>query len=333
MRCISLVSCSSRSKHRSGFTLVELLVVIAIIGVMVGLLLPAVQAAREAARRMQCSNNNKQIALAMHNYHDTFNTFPYGHKEEVNGQTKRRDCWFHRILPFIEERAYYDAYDQVEATYGQFPAEYIHRLPVEIAGRPVNAFMCPSDPSGPARGGNGSTTGFKGSYAVCAGGGRPTTPIIANITGPINYDMTVDAGGMFGRQVARRFRDCIDGTSNTLLLSEGMLRGTAAAWGELGGYWGGAPHGSFGFSTGETPNTTVPDRVYSCGSTTWRKAPCENGFSGGLPGRYNFARSYHPGGVNAALCDGSVRFVTESIERQLWRNLGNRDEGGIITEF
>lgn len=333
MQFLELQSESSAAHRRGGFTLVELLVVIAIIGVMVGLLLPAVQAAREAARRMQCSNNNKQLALAMHNYHDTFKTFPYGHKQEVAGQTKRRDCWFQRVLPFIEQQNYYDAYDQVEVTYGQFPAEYIHRLPAEIAGVPIDAFMCPSDPSGPARGGNGSTSGFKGNYAVCAGGGNPTNPILATITVPINYDMTVDAGGMFGRQLARRFRDCVDGTSNTLMLSEGMLRGTAAAWGELGGYWGGAPHGSFGFSTGETPNTTVPDRVYSCGSTTWRKAPCENGFAGGLPGRYNFARSYHAGGVNAALCDGSVRFVTESIERQLWRNLGNRDDGGIITEF
>ncbi len=321
-----------RDRSVSGFTLVELLVVIAIIGVMVGLLLPAVQAAREAARRMQCGNNNKQITLAMHNYHDTYKTFPYGHKQEVAGQTKRRDCWFQRILPFIEQQNYYAEYEQVEATYGA-TAEYIHNLPQDFVGRPIAMFMCPTDPSSPARGGNGSTRGFKGTYAVCAGGGQPTTPILAEITVPIDYNMTVDAGGMFGRQEARGMQQASDGTSNTLLLSEGILRGTIAGWGELGGYWGGAPHGSYAFSTGEAPNTTVPDRIYSCGTTTFPKAPCENGNADGLAGRYNFARSMHPGGVQVALCDGSVRFVSDSVNRQTWRNLGNRNDGGAPGEF
>lgn len=316
-----------------GFTLVELLVVIAIIGVMVGLLLPAVQAAREAARRMSCGNNLKQIALSMHNYHDTYQTFPYGHKQEVALQTKRRDCWFHRLLPFIEQGAYYDQYNNIEATYGFTVAEYIHNLPEDFAGRPIPSFMCPSDASSPARGGNGSTRGFKGTYGVSAGGGNPTTWNLEEITVPINMDMTVDAGGLFGRQEARGMKDAVDGTSNTLLVSEGILRGTIAAWGELGGYWGGAPHGSFGFSTGEAPNTTVPDRVYSCGTTTFPMAPCENGNADGLPGRWNFARSYHPGGVQAALADGSVRFVSNSVNRQTWRNLGNRNDRGPLGEF
>lgn len=328
----SIKTVAPRPKNAAGFTLVELLVVIAIIGVMVGLLLPAVQAAREAARRMQCSNNLKQIALSMHNYHDTYQTFPYGHKLEVAGQTKRRDCWFQRILPFIEQGAYYDAYNQVEATYGA-TAEYIHNLPEEFIGRPVAAFMCPSDASAPSRGGNGSTRGFKGTYGVNAGGGNPTTWNLETITEPINYDMTADAGGLFGRQTARGMKDAVDGTSNTVLVSEGISRGTIAAWGELGGYWGGAPHGSFGFSTGETPNTSVPDRVYSCGTTTFPKAPCENGNADGLGGRFNFARSYHPGGVQASLCDGSVRFISDSINRQTWRNLGNRNDGGVLGEF
>lgn len=316
-----------------GFTLVELLVVIAIIGVMVGLLLPAVQAAREAARRMQCSNSQKQIALALHNYHDTHGVFPYGFKNEVAGQTKRRDTWFHQLLPFVEQSAFYEAYQNVEATYGM-TAEYIHNLPVEFAGRPVATFMCASDPAGPARGGGGSDRGFQGNYAVCSGGGTPTTPVLANIPAGTVIDLNMireDAGGMFGRQSRRSFRDCVDGTSNTLMISEGMIRGsTGGAWGELGGYWGGAPHGSYAFSTGEAPNTTVPDRVYSCKSTTFRKAPCENGNADGLAGRWNFARSYHPGGVMTALCDGSVSFISDSVDRQTWRNLGNRADGGVL---
>ncbi len=319
---------------RRGFTLVELLVVIAIIGVMVGLLLPAVQAAREAARRMQCSNNVKQLSLAMHNYHDAFKSFPYGHKQEVAGQTKRRDTWYHRILPFIEQQSYYEAYDRAEDTFGQFAAEYIHRLPAEIAGIAVDGLMCPSDPAGPARGGGGSNNGFQGNYAVCAGGGTPVTAII-DPTAVLNLNMILeDAGGMFGRQRARKFRDCVDGTSNTLAVSEGIIRGsTGGSWGGLGGYWGGAPHGAFGFSAGETPNTTIPDRVYSCKSVTFMRAPCENGFADGLPGRWNFARSYHPGGVQVGLCDGSVRFVSDSVDRNTWRNLGNRQDGGLLGEF
>ncbi len=329
---------STSGRSRPGFTLVELLVVIAIIGVMVGLLLPAVQAAREAARRMQCSNSEKQIALAMHNYSSTFKKFPYGYKNEVAGTTHRRDTWFHQLLPFVEQAAYYEQYQNAANIYGIYEAEYIHRLPAIIAGIPVAAFMCASDPSGPARGGGGSTRGFQGNYAVCSGGGIPTTPVLANIPPGtiINMSMvnTADAGGMFGRQSRSDFRDCVDGTSNTLMISEGMIRGaSASSWGDLGGYWGGAPHGAYGFSTGEGPNTTVPDRVYSCKSVIWPKAPCENGNADGLPGRWNFARSYHVGGVNAALMDGSVRFVTNSIDRQTWRNAGNRADGGILEQW
>ena len=322
-----------RRRPRVGFTLVELLVVIAIIGVLVGLLLPAVQAAREAARRMSCSNNLKQIGLAMHNYHDTFKTLPYGHKTEVAGESHRRDTWFHRTLPFIEQQAYYDLYMAPPLPF--FDYEYIHRLPKSIAGTPIPAFMCPSDPSSPGLGGGGSLNGFQGNYAVNAGGGSPATDVNAGITTPINKDMMqADNGGMFMRGRALGLKACIDGTTNTLLASEGIIRGNStSAWGELGGYWGGAPHGSFGFSTAESPNTQIPDRVYTCKSSTWPGAPCESGNTLGLTGRWNFARSQHPGGVQVVLCDGSVRFVGESVERMTWRSLGNRQDGLTLGEF
>lgn len=321
------------TSSRAAFTLVELLVVIAIIGVLVGLLLPAVQQAREAARRMSCSNNLKQIALGMHNYHDTFRQFPYGSKREISGDTRRRDTWFQRLLPFVEQGPYYELYmsqDQIAGT-----SAWIHNYSEDIIGIPVETFMCPSDPAGPARGGGGSDRGFQGSYAVCSGGGTPTLPVIANLTVPINLNMhREDAGGMFGLQSKRKFRDCNDGTSNTLMVSEGIIRGSrGGSWGGLGGYWGGAPHGAYGFSTGEPPNTTIPDRVYSCKSTTFPRAPCENGNADGLPGRYNFARSYHTGGVNVALMDGSIRFVSNSVDRDTWRNLGNRNDQGVLGDW
>ncbi|MGI6417749.1 MAG: DUF1559 domain-containing protein [Thermoguttaceae bacterium] len=319
-----------RSRFRPGFTLVELLVVIAIIGILIALLLPAVQAAREAARRSQCINNLKQLALAMHNYHDTHKSFPYGHRLETSGHTQRRDCWYQRILRFIEQGALYDQY---ESYYNPNPSppeanEYIHYVPKSIAGTVVAGLMCPSDPSSPAWGGGGSDNGFQGNYAVCAGGG-----IYPSRT--FNMDMILaDPGGMFGRNDDFGIRHCLDGTSNTLLVSEGIIRGsTGGCWGELGGYWGGAPHGSFAFTSAEPPNTTVPDRVYSCKSTTWPKAPCENGSAGGLSGRWNFARSYHPGGANAALVDGSVRFVTETVDRITFQRAGCRMDGQTLGEW
>jgi prepilin-type N-terminal cleavage/methylation domain-containing protein len=313
--------CRSRLRlSSSGFTLVELLVVIAIIGILIALLLPAVQAAREAARRSQCNNKHKQIALAMHNYHDVHKSFPYGWGMEVTGCTHRRDCWYQRILPFIEQKPYSDKYEADKT-------EYVFYIVKDIQGVVVDTMMCPSDPSGPAYGGGGTDNGFQGNYAVCAGGGTGTTTIDMNV-------VKNDPGGLFGQNSAYGFRDCLDGSSNQLLLSEGIIRGkTGACWGELGGYWGGAPHGSYAFSSAEPPNTTVPDRVYSCKSTTWPKAPCENGNAGGLSGRWNFARSYHPGGVIAALADGSVRFVSETVDRTTWRYLGIRNDGNVLKEF
>lgn len=310
-----------RFRPRSlGFTLVELLVVIAIIGILIALLLPAVQAAREAARRSQCTNHMKQLGLAMHNYHDVHKNFPYGWARELAGATHRRDCWYHRILPFIEQAPY-------SAQYEANTTEYVHQIPKSLAGIIVPTMMCPSDPSSPAFGGGGSDNGFQGNYAVCAGGGTGTTTIDMNI-------IKADPGGLFGENSMRGFRDCIDGSSNQLLASEGIIRGsTGPMWGELGGYWGGAPHGSYGFSSAEPPNTTVADRVYSCKSTTWPHAPCENGNAGGLTGRWNFARSYHPGGVNAVLVDGSVRFVSNTVDRSTWRYLGLRDDGNVLKEF
>jgi hypothetical protein len=132
-----------------------------------------------------------------------------------------------------------------------------------------------------------------------------------------------------------RLTDVMDGTSNTLMASEGIIRGNGTgAWGEIGGVWGGAPHGSFAFSTFQAPNTSVADRVYSCKATTFpgapNNAPCENGNAGGLSGRWNFARSYHSGGVNAIMGDGSLRFLPNSIDLQAYRAMGTRADGLVV---
>ncbi|MDB4637480.1 MAG: DUF1559 domain-containing protein [Planctomycetaceae bacterium] len=327
------------SQKRRGFTLIELLVVIAIIAVLVALLLPAVQQAREAARRSSCKNNLKQLGLAMHNYHDVFTIFPYGHRTEgPAGSQHRRDNWFQQILPYIDQAPrynYYEGYQSVNA----YQNEYIHRITDMGVVGAVPGQSCPSDPNSPGRGGNGGTTAFQGSYAVCGGAGQtvvidPATSIIT-VTNR-NIPNTRAGTGLFYINSSTGFRDCVDGSSNTLLFSEGINRSnTTRAWGELGGHWGGAPHGAFGFSVAEVPNTPVPDRNYSCKATLTpgapNGAPCEDRNVGG--GRWSFARSYHIGGVQATLADGSVRFLSDNIDRQTYLKLGMLKDGQTVGAF
>lgn len=321
-------------ESRRGFTLVELLVVIAIIGVLIALLLPAVQQAREAARRSTCVNHLKQLGLAMHNYESTFGIFPYGHQTEVGGNTHRRDCWYQRILPFMEQKALSDAYEDD-------PGEYVMHVSSDIKKAEVYILTCPSDPNSPGHGGSGDSISFQGNYAMSCGPGTytfdsSTTPPTINVT---DRNITgTDPGGMFYRESHNTFRDCTDGSTNTLMALEGIIRKSGvSSWGETGGYWGGAPHGSFGISVAETPNTSVADRLYSCSVTSVpgapSDAPCENGNSGGLAGRWNFARSYHPGGVNGVMVDGSVHFFTNTINRQTWLKLGLRSDGQVVGDY
>lgn len=324
----------TRRPRRRGFTLIELLVVIAIIAILIALLLPAVQQAREAARRTQCRNHLKQLAIALHNYHETHSVFPYGHQSEVAGATHRRDCWYQRILPFIDQAPLANAYEADRT-------DYVFYIPGNIQTTVVPMMNCPSDPQSPGRGGNGGTTAFQGNYVVSGGVGQSRTVDFATDTITVtnmNIPNTADPGGLFGYNSKFRFRDCTDGSSNTLLAAEGIIRTNGnGGWGGIGGYWGGAPHGSFAFSTAETPNTSVPDRVYSCKATQMvgapNQAPCENGSADGLAGRWNFARSYHVGGVHGTLADGSVRFFSDSIDRQTWMKLGMRDDGLVVGEF
>jgi len=228
-----------------GFTLIELLVVIAIIAILIALLLPAVQQAREAARRSSCKNNLKQIGLAMHNYHDVFGNFPYGHQQELySGQTKRRDCWFQRILPYIDQAPRYQVYEAYPSV-NTYEGEYIHRITNRNIVGPIEAMQCPSDPNSPGVGGNGGTIAFQSNYAVAAGVGsaitiNPTTFLIT-VTN-MNTANTTAGNGLFYLNSSTGIQDCKDGSSNTLLASEGIIRKNGVGgWGGLGGHWGVAP--------------------------------------------------------------------------------------------
>lgn len=321
---------------RKGFTLIELLVVIAIIAILIALLLPAVQQAREAARRSSCRNNMKQIALALHNYHDTHLVFPYGNRETVGaGEIAIRDTWFHRLLPSIEQSTLYNAYwsfQEDKLRNGGSNACCTDRTfsfdtPTSIRNIPVSVFMCPS-----AQGGSNYNGGFQGNYAGSHGSAEMR-----------RYNATIKADGMIYDLSRTSIRDVTDGTSNTLLIGEVITRSGLSApttYGEAGSYWRGGTWGEYGFTALETPNTRVPDRVYGntasgsvCKDANDPLAPCL-GYGSSLGGiQMNYARSTHIGGVTVALVDGSVRFVSSNIDRTTWRGLATRMGNETLGEF
>jgi len=193
---------------RRAFTLVELLVVIAIIGVLVALLLPAVQSARGAARRMSCQNNLKQLSLAMHNYHDTFGRLPPGQWNNfyTNDKPWIRGCWVQPILPYIEQKSLYDVYDAARKTNGDWA------LLCPYKDTKIKGLYCPADPSSPKTvtkdtnqvNGVATMQGLHTNYVVCSGN-------TAYGKGGLLLS------GMFFTKSFVRLAEVIDGTSNTLM--------------------------------------------------------------------------------------------------------------------
>jgi len=335
---------------RRAFTLVELLAVIAIIGLLIALLLPSVQSARESARRMSCMNNLKQLGIAMQQYHSSNGGFPYGYSDSsgitpegihpfvnaANAPYHRRDAFFHRLLPFVEAKSLSELYEADGTT-------FVHVIPAaagSMTNNVVSMYACPSDPSSPISvDPTASVRRFCGNYVVCTGTAQDTAAFARDGTSAFR-----PTPGMFGRRLAARsivglsVAHCRDGASNTLLASEGIRRGPHAGnnFGEPGAYWLGGSWGEYAFSTLETPNTTVPDNVWACASTNWPMAPCQSlGSQAGSsnPAIRNFARSMHPGSVNVVLCDGAVRNVSNDVSLTVWRNLGNRADGNPIGDY
>ncbi len=305
------------SRSRSGFTLVELLVVIAIIGVLIALLLPAVQQAREAARRMSCSNNLKQLGIALHNYHDTFNALPArqaGPGWSGNGdQYPRRHSAFVSLLPFIEQSA---RYDQIEAArrhawHGDANSGYVGE---------IDAFICPSDglysPTGADRNAQYSPL----NYGLCMGDNFSfTSP--SDITQP-----ETNVRGIFGYLIYSRFRDITDGLSNTMAMSETIVAPSSDQLGRAVGSSTNDPLACRAYLTGVNYTSGSLVAQYRCHGQRWQdgrpgycaittvlppnSATCSSQAGGGL---YT-ASSRHPGGVLSMFADGSVRFVPETID-------------------
>jgi prepilin-type N-terminal cleavage/methylation domain-containing protein/prepilin-type processing-associated H-X9-DG protein len=346
---------------RRGFTLIELLVVIAIIAVLIALLLPAVQAAREAARRAQCVNNLKQIGIALHNYHDVHGTFPMGASLGFldPGIIWAKNNWSAHaaMLPQLEGMSLYNAinfnYGVTEPSSGQYLAYQVNQT---VINAQVKAFVCPSDP-----GAGGAYTNSNNYFASVG-----TTTYFGN-SGNTTAVTLADhpTTGLFGYQVCYGIRDAIDGTSSTIAFSESTvgnpnqakhqknigitgisipanalvqdasanfnstlagLRACDAAWSsgsggvdnQRGKNWA---HGAMAFTLFNTvagPNSIDDKWCY-----------CSNVGSGALAA-YSEADSFHPGGVNTLLGDGSVRFIKDSISQRTWWALGTRANGEVI---
>ena len=315
-------------RHRAAFTLVELLVVIAIIAILIALLLPAVQSAREAARRGQCLNQLKQIGIAFHNYHSSHGTFPMGaHKKQSHNPAPPNTLvgvelgwtWATHILPFLEENAVYDQLDMTSTVFAFGPpgsGAFAHGGNLDVGGTIIRGYLCPTDPQDPSPFSVGS-----------GGGGRAIVVAQTNYVGLADShdrfnnlstdgdpDITYSGDGMLFNVSSVQIRDVFDGTSQTLLVGEATGKETP---GKLHFYW--SAEAVADMSNGINGPCSIP------GDGTW----CYHGTrSGGATG----FSSWHPGGAQFVLVDGSARFFSENTAQSLLEALSSRAAGEVISE-
>ena len=293
-----------RDRPRRGFTLVELLVVIAIIGVLVALLLPAVQSAREAARRTQCQNNLKQLGLAFHNFHDTRGALPPG--------TGSDPCcwgtWQVLVMPYLEQKTLEELYvnwggdDTTGPRYSAAPNTQ------RVTNVRLKFLTCPSDrPNKPIS--NMTNHNYAVNYGNTGYGQQATLNGVVFGQAPFARAKTPET-----RFVGKRLAELSDGTSNTMLAAE-VRQGQGA---DLRGFtwWGDACD----FTTYLPPNSSQPDVIYtpSYCQNTKQNPPCTGTPTATNPSMFA-SRSLHPNGVQSVLGDGSVRFIINTIDINTWR--------------
>ncbi len=308
---------------RRGFTLIELLVVIAIIAILIALLLPAVQQAREAARRTQCKNNLKQLALALHNYHDTHRVLAPGYIDDPNdtgGVDGYGWAWGTLLLPLIEQAP---LYNRLNPGPNKVTSVLVNDLPA--LQQPLAAFVCPSAVDEPLNShwvfhdGTANRSLAKSNYAgVCGWAYTNTT--------------TLDRGGVFFRNSAITLSDIHDGTSNTLLFGE-KVRQHPRSKNVLGGsVWAATNRTNLMGTSGQNTNHV------GCVLGATHQSHAVNGDPQAASLDMAFTPmvfvSQHAGGCHFAMCDGSVRFLSENLDQvNLMRWLSQRDDKQTIGEF
>lgn len=293
---------SQSSIRRHAFTLVELLVVIAIIGVLIALLLPAVQQAREAARRMQCTNNMKQLGLAMHTYHDVVGSLPpaYVFTGDTSHERIALWAWGAMLAPYFEQNS---AYDILEVSQDSAVDAINKGAKRKVIQTPIAGIRCPSDAGPEKHNGSVVVRKYRDTIADVNRHGIVSNYVVNNSSGQIRNDRgnpNGKADGAFYRNSATGFRDLTDGTSNTILIGErsylNPLSGNNEPQGSM--FWG---------TSGYFENDGKGLGSVSAGGH--RKINC--------PENDQCRRSYtsmHPGGSQFCLGDGSVRFIPETIE-------------------